>query len=81
LTQVKEISLHGCYLKFSPLQKGTHLLVKIFAGPDFFEANATVIFSQPDMGLGLAFRDVKPYSLSVLQKWLTQASKDTKPQA
>jgi hypothetical protein len=34
-----------------------------------------VIFSQPNMGSGLAFRDVKPYFLTVLQKWLTQAMK------
>ena len=80
LTQVKELSLHGCYLEFSPLQKGTHVLVKIFVGSDFFEADATVIFSQPNMGLGLAFRDVKPYFSVVLQKWLIQASKDNKPQ-
>ena len=81
LTQVKELSLHGCYLEFSPLQKGTRVVVKIFADSDFFEANATVIFSQPNMGLGLAFRDVKPYFSTVLQKWLTQASKDNKPQS
>lgn len=76
LTKVKEISLHGCYLEYIPLQKGTHLLVKIFDGSDFFEANANVIFSQPNMGLGLAFRDVKPYFLSVLQRWLTRAMKN-----
>jgi len=81
LTQVKEISLHGCYLEFSPLPKGTRVLVKIFASSDFFEANATVIFSQPNMGLGLVFRDVRPYFLLVLQKWLTQASKGSKPQS
>jgi PilZ domain len=81
LTQVKEISLHGCYLEFSPLQKGTHVLVKIFVGSDFFEATATVIFSQPNMGLSLAFREVKPYFSTVLQKWLTQVSKDNKPQS
>lgn len=74
LTRVTEISLHSCYLEFIPLQKGTHVLVKIFAGSDFFEANATVIFSQPGMGLG--FRDVKPYFSPVLQKWLTQAMKN-----
>lgn len=75
LTKVKEISLHGCYLEYVPLKKGAHVLVKIFDGSDFFEANANVIFAQPNMGLGLAFRDVKPYFLPILQKWLTQAMK------
>ena len=59
LTRVREISLHGCYLEFAPLPKGTHVVVKIFAGSDFFEANGSVVFSQPNMGLSLAFRDVK----------------------
>ena len=77
LTQVKELSLHGCYLEFSPLQKGTHVLVKIFVGSDFFEADATVIFSQPNMGLGLGFRDVKPYFSVVLQKCLSEPAKAT----
>ena len=76
LTKVKEISLHGCYLEYAPLSKGTHVLVKIFEGSDFFEANASVIFAQPGTGLGLAFRDVKPYFLRTLQKWLTQAMKN-----
>jgi hypothetical protein len=75
LTQVKEISLHGCYLEFTQLPKGARVVVKIFEGAEFFEANASVIFAQPNMGLGLAFRDVRPYFLSVLQKWLTQAMK------
>lgn len=80
-TRVKEISLHGCYLEYTPLQKGTRVLVKIFAGSDFFEANASVVFSQANVGLGLAFLDVKPYFSAVLQKWLTQAIKGTKPQS
>jgi len=79
LTRVREISLHGCYLEFAPLPKGTHVVVKIFAGADFFEANGSVVFSQPNMGLSLAFRDVKPYFLAVLQKWLKQAIQENKP--
>jgi hypothetical protein len=78
LTRVREISLHGCYLEFVPLPKGTHVVVKIFAGSDFFEANGSVVFSQPNMGLSLAFRDVKPYFLAVLQKWLKQAIQENK---
>src|ERR1700730_14547091 len=76
LTRVTEISLHGCYVEFTPLQKGSHVLVKIFAGSDFFEAGATVIFPQPNVGLGLTFRDLNPYFLTVLKNLLTQAMKD-----
>ena len=76
LTQVKELSLHGCYLDFAnQLEKGMHVVVKIFAGSDFFEANANVIYSQPVLGTCLVFRELKPYFAQVLQKWLLQAMK------
>lgn len=42
--------LHGCCLEFVPLQRGTHVVGKVFAGSDFFEANGSVVFSQPNMG-------------------------------
>src|ERR1700681_4860715 len=74
LAQVKELSLHGCYLESAnQLEKGMHVVVKIFAGSDFFEANANVIYSQPILGTCLVFRDLKPHFAQVLQKWLLQA--------
>lgn len=73
-TRVHELSLYGCYLDTkNPLQRGTQVVVKIFSGDHFFEASATVIYSQPTLGMGLAFREVKPVFLVVLQKWLRQA--------
>ena len=79
-TRVTELSLHGCYLEFgSPLAIGTHVALKIFDGQDFFEANASVVYCQPSVGLGLVFRDVKPHYLSLLQKWLLQAMKEPGP--
>jgi hypothetical protein len=59
---------HGCRIWRFPLPQ-----FRWGEGSDFFEANASVVFSQPNMGLGLAFRDVKPYFSSVLQRWLTRA--------
>jgi hypothetical protein len=32
-----------------------------------------VIYAQPTLGMGVAFREVKPAFLAVLQKWLRQA--------
>jgi hypothetical protein len=76
IAQVKELSLHGCYLEFAnQLEKGMHVVVKIFAGSDFFEANANVIYSQPILGTCLVFRDLKPHFAQALQKWLLQAMK------
>ncbi len=49
------------------------MTVKIVAGGQSFEASATVIYAQPTLGMGMAFREVKPVFLSILQKWLRQA--------
>jgi hypothetical protein len=73
-TRVNELSLYGCYLDTkTPLPRGTNVTVKIISGGQYFEASATVIYSQPTLGMGLAFREVKPTFLAVLQKWLRQA--------
>jgi hypothetical protein len=71
---VSEISMNGCYLQTAdPFPDGTSLLVKIFVEGSFFEARATVAYSQPQAGMGVAFRDLKPYFVGVLKKWLLAA--------
>jgi PilZ domain len=73
-TQVNELSLYGCYLDTkAPLPRGSKVNIKIHSGGQFFETPASVVYSQPTLGMGLAFRDVKPVFLAVLQKWLRQA--------
>jgi hypothetical protein len=75
--QVKELSLFGCYLDTaSPLTTRTKVMVKIHASAEFFEAGATVIYSNQTLGMGLVFRDVKPFYLDILHKWLRAAMQD-----
>ena len=54
--------------------------IKIFGLHDYFEASAIVIYAHPNLGMGLAFREVKPGILPVLQKWLVQAMQKQEPQ-
>jgi hypothetical protein len=70
-----ELSLYGCHLDSgAPLAPRMHALVKIFAADDgYFEAEATVIYSNPSLGMGLVFRQVKPDFLAVLRDWLLKA--------
>jgi hypothetical protein len=72
---VTELSLHGCYLDSgAPLAARTRVLLKIFAADgEYFEADATVVYSNPNLGMGLAFRQVRPDFLILLRKWLKQA--------
>jgi hypothetical protein len=72
--RVAELSLHGCYLDISaPFAAKTPVLVKIFSAAEYFEAKATVIYVKPALGMGLAFREVKPDFLAILQKWILAA--------
>jgi hypothetical protein len=72
--RVSEIGPNGCYLQMGqPFEVGTGLFVRIFVEGSFFETYATVLYSQPNAGMGLAFRELKPYFVEVLKKWLLQA--------
>ena len=72
---VTELSLYGCYLgSGAPLAARTRVFIKIFAADgEYFEAEATVVYSNPSLGMGLAFRQVRPDFLTVLRKWLRKA--------
>jgi hypothetical protein len=81
-SRVSELSLHGCYLDMmNPFPTGTLVLVKIAAGDAFFEAKSKVIYSQPNMGAGVAFLQVEPGSQAVLERWLDGAEKDNQRQS
>jgi hypothetical protein len=72
--RVKELSINGCYVDMqSPYPMGASLAIKLFTETEFFEAHASVVYSQPDQGMGLMFRETKPYYLMVLRKWLLNA--------
>ena len=72
--RVTELGLNGCYVDtINVFPKGASLGVKVFTSKEFFEAHATVIFSRPEHGMGLMFREVKPYYVGVLRRWLLSA--------
>ena len=74
--RVTELSLYGCYFDtVNPFPVQTRVLIKIVTGLVFFEAHGTVIYSQPNLGMGVAFQQVHPYFLKVLQGWLMEAEK------
>jgi hypothetical protein len=81
-SRVSELSLHGCYLDMmNPFPTGTMVLVKITAGDAFFEAKSDIIYSQPNMGAGVRFLQVKADSQAVLERWLDGAEKDHQRQS
>jgi hypothetical protein len=72
--RVTGLSLNGCYVSTeSPYPEGTSLTVKVFTRTEFYEGQATVIYIQENLGMGLMFKETKPFYLMVLRKWLLGA--------
>lgn len=72
--RIKELGLNGCYIEAAhPFPPGTSLGIKIFTGTEYFEAQAKVIYSKPNLGMGLTFQEIKPFFRGVLRKWLLSA--------
>ena len=77
-TRVTELSLYSCYVETpAPFDQRISVLVKIFKSDEYFESKATVVYSTPAVGMGLAFREVKPDFRAVMQKWLRVAMQET----
>jgi hypothetical protein len=79
-TKISELSLHGCYIeKTNPFPVGLTFHIKIFTDREFFESSATVVYSQPELGMGVTFYDIRPAYVRVLRKWLLDAMMMKKP--
>ena len=73
--RVTELSLHGCYLDMpASLPKDCLVNMKIYSEGQFFEGSGMVVYSQPNLGVGISFRDVRPQFLNVLKRWLLAAA-------
>jgi len=76
-TRVSELSLHGCYLDMmNPFPQNTLVLVKIFAGDDFFQAKGKIIYVQANLGAGVSFLEIDQQHIPVLERWLAQAKQE-----
>jgi hypothetical protein len=73
LANVTELSRYGCFLQTpTPLATGTSLAVKIMNQGQVFAATAMVVYSQPAIGMGIAFREVKSLFQGLLEDWLRE---------
>ncbi len=76
-SRVSELSLYGCYLDMmNPFPTDTPIRLKIWTEENIvFQSKGKVIYSQPNMGAGVAFVDVQPKDQTVLEGWLKELAK------
>jgi hypothetical protein len=71
--RVSDISHTGCYLDaFNVLAAGTKIWITIRHGNQQFDSAASVVYTLPDMGMGVAFTSIEPEMLLLLDKWISE---------
>lgn len=73
--RISEISRKGCYVDvLITLPQGTHLDVRISRDQGVFESKAKIVYVHEGMGMGVAFLDIAPEQLKILDSWLAEIS-------
>jgi len=77
-----DISSGGCYVDtISPLPVGTPVKLRLSQGHRSFESQAAVVYAHVGMGMGLAFTEIRPDQLPILQAWIGELSGELTPAA
>jgi hypothetical protein len=71
--RTSELSLHGCYFDMmNPLPVGNAVKIVIRHEAQIFEAAGHVIYSQSNVGMGVAFDEVQVDHQVVLEAWMSK---------
>jgi hypothetical protein len=71
--RTSDISLEGCYVDtINPFSEGAVIRITITTDKLSYEANATVVFSQVGMGMGVTFTSAEKTQFQIYQKWIDQ---------
>lgn len=69
--RTSELSRHGCYFDMmNPLPEGSTVQIRITNQEQTFEAKGHVVYSQSNMGMGVAFDEIEVSHQLTLEKWL-----------
>jgi hypothetical protein len=78
--QTSEISANGCYVDvLNPLEKNTVLQLRILRDGQEFQTWARVAYTQPNLGMGVAFFDTLEEHRRIISDWLVELSLQPKP--
>ncbi len=77
--RVSDLGKGGCYVdSINPAPVGTPIYIQIRHANKTFEAQSTVRYSLPHMGMGLQFTEMTPSHEATLEEWL--GIRQTQPQ-
>jgi PilZ domain len=74
--RISEISRKGCYLDvLNTLPVGTRLRLTISRDQGVFTSEARIIYVQQGMGMGIAFVEIPPDQMSILDAWIAELTR------
>ena len=77
-TRTSELSRYGCYMDMlNPLPLGTTVKIQLIHHEQTFDATGHIIYSQPNMGMGVAFDEIEVDQVVTLEKWLSDLSRSS----
>ena len=72
-----DLSIGGCFLDMlNPSPEGTQIWIRVSHANTTFTALGRVVFVFPNMGMGVVFTSVEANQSELLQKWLSELSRD-----
>jgi len=73
--RTSELSRHGCYMDMvNPLPLGTTVKIQLIHHEQTLDATGQVIYSQLNMGMGVAFDEIEVDQVVTLERWLSDLS-------
>jgi len=73
--RVSDLSLSGCYLDtVHPLPAGTQIVLHVWDDAGSFQTKGKIVYSLPNLGLGVAFVDVNPALRADIERSLSHST-------
>jgi hypothetical protein len=70
-TRTSELSRYGCYMDtMNPFPIATPVKMELLYDDEAINLDGTIIYSQPNMGMGVVFAEVTETAESILGRWL-----------
>ena len=75
-----DISLGGCYIdSANPLPPKTAITIELVHKGESFHALGEVVYSQPNLGMGIRFMQINPGNRELLTRWIEELETEQSP--
>jgi PilZ domain len=76
-TRTTDLGPGGCFVDtLVPFPIGSNIRIALHKGKNTFETDASVVYAQTGLGMGIAFNDLNPQEAEGLRDWLKEVTKE-----